>query len=270
MTDNYPIHNAVLNFKTAINKDEAVWMMLRLLSVTPDTIDKYADDIEFSLEANLTFFRETLVGVYEDAQNDTTAGNPERALQELKDFDEDIIRRANLYLSQVEDEFAKGADSKFRFKDGLITINSFNDWFSSLNIIKVNSFNDPSSSLEVIKVNSETVTVNDEFTHDEDEIDKKLAGLYTTLAFALEDLAKLYAEKGGKKALLKEDGTVHQENMAEHLQYLADNCDYKYDQTSDSTGQKVSSLKNRISLAFNVKKDARKLVEDNKYKKKKY
>ena len=93
MTDNYPIHNAILNFKTAINKDEAVWMMLGLPSVTPDIVDKAADDIEFSLEANLMFFREALVGAYEDAQSDTTAGNPEQALKELKDFDEDIIRR---------------------------------------------------------------------------------------------------------------------------------------------------------------------------------
>jgi hypothetical protein len=137
MTDNYPIHNAILNFKTAINQDEAVWMMLGLPSVTPDIIDKYADDIEFSLEANLTFFREALVDTYEDAQNkfqeDTTAENSERALQELKDFDEYIIRQANRYLCDVEDEIAKGAESKFRFKDGLITINSFNEWFSSFN-----------------------------------------------------------------------------------------------------------------------------------------
>lgn len=266
MTDDYPIHNAVLNFKTSINRDEAVWTMLRLPRVIPDIIDKCADDIEFSLQANLDFFRDGLVVEYEVAKNklqdDATENNQDnlaKKLQELKDFDNDIIRQAQFYLCVIDDELAKGSESKLRLnKDGLITINSFNNWHSNL-------------KAAVLVVDGKTISTDNntsktgEYTHNEDEIDKKLASIYATLAFALEDLAKLYAEKGGNKDLLHDNGTVNQEKIAEHLCQLA--IDYKYDETSNSNGQSVPSLKPRISLAFKVKNNARALVETNQINK---
>lgn len=265
MTDDYPIRNAVLNFKTSINTDEAVWTMLRLPRVIPDIIDKCTDDIEFSLQANLSFFRDGLVAEYEVAKNrfhddatETNRKNEAAALQDLKAFDNDIIRQAQFYLCCIEDDIAKGADSKLRLKDGLITINSFNNWFSKLKDSM------PVLNEKVMPVNNAT-SETDEYTHNEDEIDKKLAGFYTTLAFALEDLAKLYAEKGGKKDLLHDNGTVNQEKMAEHLYQLA--MDYKYDETSNSNSQSVPSLKPRVSLSFKVRKDARALVEKNQINK---
>jgi hypothetical protein len=265
MTDDYPTHSVRPNPRSGCTRDEALGIMLGIHSV-PDMIDSYyldgcrndqdlIDLFHFDFSSTLENMRNEKLNDCRDAESQE---EKDKALNNLKQFDVDFTTKARFYMCRIDDELAKGAESELRLKDELITINSFNNWFRNLKASM------PVLNEKEIPVNNATSETL-EYTHNEDEIDKKLAGFYTTLAFALEDLAKLYAKKGGKKDLLHDNGTVNQEKMAEHLYQLA--MDYKYDETSNSNSQSVSSLKPRVSLAFKVRKDARTLVEQNQINK---
>ena len=261
MTDDYPTHSVRPNPRSSCTRDEALGIMLGIHSV-PDMIDSYyldgcrndqdlIDLFHFDFSSTLENMRNEKLNDCRDAESQE---EKDKALKNLKQFDVDFTTKARFYMCRIDDELAKGAESELRLKDELITINSFNNWFRNLKA------SIPVLNEKVILMNNDT-SGTDEWNHKNDEIYKSLASVYTTLAFALEDLAKLYAEKGGNKTLLNKDGGVHYNNMSTHLSHLA--TDYKYDDTSKSNGQSFDSLKPRISLAFKVKSDARSFVEKN-------
>lgn len=246
------LKNLVLNPKTSCSIDEAVGMMLGLLKGADWCIDvNYSTscfeyeratgeklDDSFDLSECLATMRNELQSAYWDAEE---ANEPlEQHLTAIETFDTDYMKKAKVYLCLVEDELAKGAESKLRAivnEHGVkrITLASLDEWWAKQKDKPLEQ-----SIFQDMQHNVPPVTTND-------EEDKELS-LGANVTFGL----LLWAfVKQSNEFEITDYGTpsnVNKSKVYEHLvEILSELCDSEYRQGDTSIRKRLATAQTALN-----------------------
>jgi hypothetical protein len=256
LTQHYPINDVILNLQTYCSKDEAVGILLGLISgplsfmpIDNDYEDQAYRDPEreefkyiYSLQDDLEQKRIPLENDYTQARIDNLSETDlTEKMDAIKSFDTNYIHKARQYLCHIDDELSKGSESKLRVlqdtcnsKNIKITLKSLDEWATKG--YKLSIFNSVKSN-----------TVSTKSIHDsQQESDSKgrlgalaAKSLYITLALFIEEFAALK-----KSQFMLPSGKINALKIAKYL-------DGKY----LIKGQGEESIQDRIAKAILIKNE---------------
>lgn len=257
-----PFNNIVLDFSTSCTKDVAVAKMLGWLrgpirldkdeiNLRHITIDQmpFLPDLYYTLEDHLLMLREDALDQVEIAfrESNTSEQFKEEAIDTLNDC-EDLIVKANAYMSGLDDELLKGASSELRIDQAktestgeiYITLKSLDEWAKknyqkSIIDIEINSdWNNTSISKHAVAQSKNDAPAKTSKTKEEN--------LYATFAFLIEAFSQTAPKyRKGEKI-----------NVSELAQSIEDMAT-KANNGAALYGQKAETIKSIIERAVKEK-----------------
>jgi hypothetical protein len=261
----YPLYDVALNLQTDCTREEAVAIMLgvingpsALIHINPDQEQQcYLEGIDmdetYSLQDDLEEQRDSLVTDYNEARIDKL---PEEVVTEklaaIKDFDTNYVNKSRVYLCHIDDELAKGAESKLRLSQDkarggqiLLTLKSLDEWAGK------------EYGISIFKNLGSNTIREKKFPKDsphEEEVDakgrmspKSANSLYTTFGFLVEAFVS-----ANVAAKVSKYGTLDKLNVTSIASHL---WDLALAANEAGSGQSSESIKTRIEKAICKKKE---------------
>lgn len=225
-----------LNKRTYCTKEEAVALMLNLLSIKvfmghgcseANDLNLFSETEPFSLSELLNDYR-CWYQTYMDEDEKITKPD------ELARFDEEYVKQAKIYLCLIDDELVKGAESQLRcIDDNKITLGSLERWVEDMlgfSIFDTMSF----ESKQITELNRPPPQANDLSSS------PKLSTLVTLYLMYQAFIDRVNKDKSGTVQSFK--GEPNQSNIAEYLAKFAKENGYQ-------SGQSKSSIKKYLAAA---------------------